>query len=107
MKVFAMAIWVAEDRSLSVKPGQCVRTAWIDIDLCKLANRSRMSPEAVQKKYQKLLCMGDNCSWPPIVGQWDGERFNVYDGRHEYLASLMLGRTKLLVGWLEDVESAS
>jgi hypothetical protein len=96
-----MTVWVAEDRSLSVRPGQIVKTAWIDINLCILGNRSQMSPAAVEKKFQRLLCQGDNACWPPIVGEWAAERFVVLDGRHEFLASLMMGRTKLFVAWLD------
>ncbi|MFH5926432.1 hypothetical protein [Roseomonas sp. SXEYE001] len=97
-----MAVRVAEDRSLSVRPGQIVRTAWVDIDLCRLGNRARMSPEAVEKKYRRLLNLGDCAPWPPVVGHWDAERFVVCDGRHDYLASLMIGRDKIFVCWLEE-----
>lgn len=96
------AVWTAEDRTLSVRPDQVVQTAWVDIDLCRLGNRARMAPEAVEKKFQRLLCQGENAPWPPVVGQWEGERFTVLDGRHEFLASLMLGRTRLFVCWLVD-----
>lgn len=97
-----MAISVAEDRSILVGQHQIVRTDWIDIDLCRLGNRTPMAPEAVQVKHQKLVNMGDCGSWPPIVGHWEGDRFTVCDGRHEYLASLMRGRTEIFVAWVED-----
>jgi hypothetical protein len=45
-----MSVTVSEDRSMCVQPHQVVRTAWIDIDLCKLGFRQPMSPEAVKKK---------------------------------------------------------
>lgn len=97
-----MTVMVAEDRSMCVQPHQVVRTAWIDIDLCKLGCRLPMSPEAVEKKFRRLLNLGDCAPWPPVVGHWDGERFLVDDGRHDYLAALMLGREKLFVCWLHD-----
>jgi hypothetical protein len=31
-----------------------------------------MSPEAVEKKYRRLLNLGDCARWPPIVGHWQG-----------------------------------
>jgi hypothetical protein len=96
-----MSVTVAEDRSMCVQPDQVVRTAWIDIDLCKLGFRLPMSPEAVEKKFRRLLNLGDGAPWPPIVGHWEGERFLVDDGRHDYLAALMIGREKLFVCWLE------
>lgn len=89
------------DRSMCVRPDQNVRTAWININVCELGNRSRMSPEAVEAKYRRLLCMGDDAPWPPIVGHWEQDKFIVMDGRHEFVASLMLGRTRLLVCWVE------
>jgi hypothetical protein len=98
-----MTVLVAEDRSMCVQPYQVVQTAWVDIDLCKLAFRLPMSPEAVEKKFRRLLNLGDCAPWPPVVGHWEGERFLVDDGRHDYLAALMLGREKLFVCWLQDV----
>ena len=50
-----MSVTVAEDRSMCVQPHQVVRTAWIDIDSCKLGFRLRMNPEAVEKKFRRLL----------------------------------------------------
>ena len=96
-----MSVTVAEDRSMCVQPHQVVRTAWIDIDSCKLGFRLRMSPEAVEKKFRRLLNLGEGAPWPPIVEHWEGERFLVDDGRHDYLAALMIGRDKLFVCWLE------
>jgi hypothetical protein len=94
------------DRSLAVGPTQHVESAWVDIDLCSLGCRDRMCPEAVVDRYRLLLQQGERGVWPPPVGHWDAGRFRVCDGRHEYLASLMLGRTRLFVCWLADEESA-
>lgn len=85
---------------MCVQPSQTVCARWIDIDKCKLGSRAQMAPEAVEKKFRKLLQQGECASWPPIVGHWDGDRFQVDDGRHEYLASLMLGRAQVFVCWL-------
>jgi hypothetical protein len=49
-----MTVMVAEDRSMCIQPHQVVRTAWVDIDLCKLGFRLPMSPEAVEKKHSNL-----------------------------------------------------
>ena len=98
-----MTVLVPEDRSMCVQPYQVVQTAWLDIDLCRLGFRLPMSPEAVEKKFRRLLNLGDCAPWPPIVGHWEGERFLVDDGRHDYLAALMLGRERLFVCWLQDV----
>ena len=100
-----VSVWVAEDRSMSVQPGQVVRTAWIPIDDCVLGSRGNISPAAVERSAQRLVCLGECAPWPPIVGhrREDG-RFSVDDGRHEYLASLMLGRERVFVAWLSEAE---
>ena len=97
-----MSVWLAEDRSMSIRPGQVVRTAWIGIDVAKLGNRTPMAPASVERSFQKLVCLGENAAWPPIVGHWETGRFVVCDGRHEYVAALMSGRERLFVAWLEE-----
>jgi hypothetical protein len=97
-----MTVRIAEERSLSVRPDQIVKTEWIDINSCILGCRIMMSPEAVIEKFRRFLNVGDNSPWPPVVGHWQGARFVVMDGRHEYLAALMIGREKLFVCWLEE-----
>ena len=69
-----MTVGVAEDRSMRVQPNQVVRTP--------------MRPEAVEKKYRRLLNLGECAPWPPIVGHWEQGRFVVCDGRgrvHQHL----------------------
>lgn len=91
----------ASDRTLIVQPGEMVMTAWIDIDQCVLGCRVLMSPEAVEKRFRVLLHLGACAEWPPIVGHWRSDgRFSVDDGRHSYLASLMIGQRALFVCWL-------
>jgi hypothetical protein len=76
-----MIVTVAEDRSMCQHPNQMVRTAWIDIDLCRLRFQAPKSPEAVEKKFRWLLNIGRCAPWPPVVGHWVGERFLVGDWR--------------------------
>jgi len=61
-----------------------------------------MSPEAVIEKYRRFLNLGPDSAWPPAVGEWRGDRFVIIDGRHEYLAALMIGRAELFVCWVEE-----
>lgn len=99
-----MTVSVAEDRAMLVQPDQVVATAWINIDACRLGSRSVMSPEAVEKKFRRLLQQGEGSPWPPVVGHWEGSRFVIDDGRHEYMATLMLGRRRIFVAWLTAAE---
>jgi hypothetical protein len=61
----------------------------------------------VEAKYRQLLCQGDAAVWPPITGTWSGSRFSVSDGRHQFIASLMLGREKVLVAWITHEDPAA
>ena len=90
-----------EDRSMCVRPEQTVKTSWVSVDDCVLGNRERMDFAAIERAGRKLLQMGDCAPWPPIVGHWQKDRFVVCDGRHEFMASLALGREKVFVAWLE------
>lgn len=90
------------DRSILVPRSKYICTAWITVSTCTLGNHAPMSPEAVEKAYRRLLSQGDAASWPPPNGEWLGDRFVIHDGRHEYIASLMLGRTEILVAWMAD-----
>lgn len=100
-----MSVRIPEDRSISVGPHQFVQTAWVDIDCCKLGSRVPLSPGSVEQKFRRLLCLGECAPWPPIVGHWEGDRFVVDDGRHEFVASLMIGRAAVFVCWLATLET--
>lgn len=90
------------DRSLIVKPGQIVRTGYVDVFQCRLACRERMAVGDVDRAYQRVLQRGEDCSWPCPNGHWEGDRFIIEDGRHEWTASVMLGKSHILVAWIEQ-----
>jgi hypothetical protein len=91
----------AADRSLLVPPGRTIKTARVCIWKCRLANRERMAVGDVGAAFQKLLQVGDAAVWPCPNGYWDGDEFVIHDGRHEYVASMVLGRIEILVAWIE------
>lgn len=92
------------DRSLAVPHGHVVKTAWVDVWQCKLACRDRMAVGDIKEAHSRLLQQSGYAIWPLPNGRWDGERFVIHDGRHEYLASVMLGYTHILVAWIEKNE---
>lgn len=92
---------IAEDRSLLVPQGKVVRTGYVDVFACRLACRDRMSVGDVDRAYQKLLQCGADQPFPCPNGQWPEEQFVIHDGRHAYVAALMLGWSHLLVAWIE------
>jgi hypothetical protein len=89
------------DRSLTVPPGAIVRTGYVDVFKIRLACRERMAVGDVGAAFQKRLQIGPAQSWPPPNGHWDGDTFVIEDGRHEWIAAVMLGQTYLFVAWLD------
>jgi hypothetical protein len=99
-------VTLAEDRSLVVLPGQIVRTGYVPIHQIKLACRDRMAVGDVERAHNRQLQLGSAQAWPCPTGQWDGEWFEIRDGRHAYVAALMHGMTHLLVAWVENGQTS-
>lgn len=95
-------VMLAADRSIAVPTGAIVKTGYVPIEGVVLACRDQMSMGDLTLAYQKRLQLGDRQSWPPPRGHWSGDRFVIEDGRHEFVAALMLGQSHLLVAWVED-----
>jgi hypothetical protein len=88
------------DRSMRVPAGQVVRTGYVCVWKCRLANRAPMAVGDVAGAHSRLLQLGTDSLWPCVNGVWEGDEFAIHDGRHEYIAALMLGRTHILVAWI-------
>ena len=96
-----MTVWTPQDRSISVAPGHRVVTGYVPIEQITMACRARMAVGDVEAAYRKQLALGDHQAFPCPNGRWDGDRFIIHDGRHAFVAALMLGMTHLLVAWTE------
>ena len=81
--------------------GAIVRTGYVPVHQVRLACRDRMAVGDGEAAYRRRLQLGNAQPWPPPVGHWEGEAFVIVDGRHEYVAALMLGFEELLVAWVE------
>ncbi len=92
---------IAEDRSLAVPPGRTIRTGYVAVEQVRLACRERMAVGDVDRAYQRRLQLGEHQPWPCPRGHWEGDRFVVVDGRHDFVAALMLGLSHVLVAWPE------
>ncbi len=92
---------IIEDRSMRVPPGHIVCTRHIPIFSVKLACRERMAVGDVAAAFQKRLRLGHFEPFPCPVGHWDGNDFVIVDGRHQWIASVMLGKSHILVSWIE------
>jgi hypothetical protein len=95
------AVTIAEDRSIAVPRGAIVRTGYVPIHKVRLGCNERMAVGDIAAAYQKRLQLGDRQPFPCPNGAWEGETFCIYDGRHEYVATLMLGFDQILVAWVE------
>jgi hypothetical protein len=98
-------VLLAEDRSLAVAPGATVITGYVSVDVVRLACRARMAVGDVDRAYQRRLQLGDHQPWPCPRGHWEGERFVIVDGRHDFVAALMLGLEYILVAWPGEASS--
>ena len=98
---------IAEDRTIAVPPGHFVRTGYVAVEDVRLACRDRMTPGDVKLAYDRLLQLGDHQPWPAPRGHWDGSRFVIIDGRHQFVASLMLGKTHVFVAWVDDGDTSN
>lgn len=95
---------LAEDRTLSVPPGALVKTAYVPLENIRMACRDRMALGDVERAHNRQLQLGDHQAWPPPVGRWEAGTFVLTDGRHAFIAALMLGMPKLLVAWVATPE---
>jgi hypothetical protein len=87
---------------MAVPPGHLVRTGYVAVEQVTLACRDRMTPGDVKLAYERLLQLGDHQPWPAPRGHWQDDRFVIADGRHQFVASLMLGKSHIFVAWIDD-----
>lgn len=97
----ARPVRMAEDRSMVVPAGCIIRTDYVHINNVEIACRERMAIGDVKESYERQLQLGAQQRWPCPRGHWRGDRFVIVDGRHQFIAALMLGLEHLLVAWLE------
>lgn len=95
------------DRHKIVPPGKVIVTGYVNVFDIELACRERMAVGDVDRAFQKQLQLGQDSMHPCPNGFWEsngarGRKFVIEDGRHEWIAQVMLGRTYILVAWLED-----
>lgn len=92
---------IAEDRGMVVDAGRIVRTGYVAIEDVILASKDRMAIGDVERAMQRRMAAAPGSPWPCPVGEWRGHRFQIFDGRHEFMAAQMLGCTHILVAWVD------
>lgn len=99
----------ASDTAPHVVPRGCVeRQGYVPMGRITLGDPGRIDPAAVTEKYRELIHLtytGAQPS-PPPVGRWlDDGTFEIIDGRHHWLALVMLGYRTFLVRWQETTDA--
>lgn len=102
MSLVPVPLVSAEDRSIRVPQGMTVHTGYVEVFNIRLGCRERMAVGDVAGAFHKLLQLGGDQPFPCPNGYWDGTTFVLQDGRHQWVASVMLGLTHILVAWLDD-----
>ena len=97
------------DRHKIVPPGHIIVTGYVRIWDIELACRERMAVGDVDVAFRRLLQLGPDSMWPCPNGYWQqtakhGRKFVIEDGRHEYVASVMIGREYMLCAWFEKLK---
>jgi hypothetical protein len=88
------------DKSISVPAGSKVLTEYVHIDKIRLGCKSPMSIGDVKEKYELVKQNAPASLFPAPMGEWKEDRFVIIDGRHTYVAYLMMGYEYVLVSWL-------
>jgi hypothetical protein len=99
---------VITDRHRIVPPGHVIVTGYVSIWDIELVCRDRMAVGDVDAAFRRLLQLGEDSMWPCPNGYWQtgqhGRKFIISDGRHEYIATIMIGRKYILCAWTEPVK---
>jgi hypothetical protein len=91
------------DRTIRVPPGQVVKTTYVPVERVKMACRDRMPVGDVGAAYNALI-QAEGCAvYPTPIGYFedDSDTFVLIDGRHAFIAMLMLGYSHILVSYLQ------
>lgn len=82
-------------------PGWTEASGYVEMGRITLGDDGRMDPAAVRDKYQSLIHLTPTGSHPspPMIGYWRGDTFVIVDGRHTFVALVLLGYRTFLVRW--------
>jgi hypothetical protein len=64
-----------------------------------------MAVAAVEDKVRQYTSIKEGSAYPLPIIEWIDGKPVLKDGRHRYIASLMLGRKTMLVAWVEPVST--
>lgn len=97
-----MKVTFQEDKTIAVPPGKIVKTQYVPIHDITFGCRDSMAIGDVDRAFQRLIQIAPNQPFPCPIGHWTDESFEIVDGRHTYVAMLMLGYEYILVAWEDD-----
>lgn len=85
-----------------IPAGHVLKSAYLPLlEIVFPLNGAPMAIASVKEKIDHYSSIGPGQTYPLPIGKWVDGRFHLWDGRHRYIASLMMGRSTMLVGWVE------
>lgn len=90
------------DKTISVPPGATVRSGYVPMHRVRCLCREPMAIGDVERKYELAKQNAPASLFPAPMGRWNGDTFELLDGRHTKIAYEMLGYSHLLVMWVDD-----
>ena len=91
------------DRTISVPPGSIVRTGYVPIEKIRLSSYENLSLPDIKEKYEIFKQNAPNQIFPCPIGNWEQVNFVIVDGRHAFVALMILGMSHILVAWIDSV----
>jgi hypothetical protein len=89
---------------MHIPKGHILKSAYIPIEDIVFTCDVPMGVEGVRDKINQWLSHKEGQSYPLPVGEWKDGKLHLWDGRHRYIAALMLARKSMLIAWVEKGE---
>jgi hypothetical protein len=87
---------------MMIDEGHVMRSAYVKTAEIVFPMGGRpMAVASVEEKVRRASAYPGREFYPLPVGKWVERRFHLWDGRHRYIAALMLGQETMLVCWTE------
>lgn len=86
-----------------IPPGHIIRSGYVPTgDIVFPLTGATMAPASVREKIDMYSAIKDQEAYPLPIVRWVDGKPVLMDGRHRYLAHLMLSRPQMLVAWTEE-----
>lgn len=83
-----------------IPEGHILVTGYVPTNEIVFHSECVMSVTDVKEKITQQTHIRGGTAYPVPIGDWRDGRFHLWDGRHRYIAALLLNRKTMLVGWV-------